>query len=209
MQVRIKEIVIQAIRFVPKHAIKIKFIFTLFLFLYVQIFYTFSQVYFTPRDDIKSYLIALIKEERLSIDAAMYMLTDKAIAQELVSAYVRGVKVRLVLDQISMGEKYGKGLFLQNNGITVVVHHAPSLNLFLMPIMHHKFFIFGFNSRLHTSIAWTGSFNCTASASRIHDENVIMTDDAGVISEYKQCFAMLMQKLSNVRSIDFDEDFDY
>ncbi|OGB86194.1 hypothetical protein A3J41_00380 [candidate division TM6 bacterium RIFCSPHIGHO2_12_FULL_38_8] len=165
----------------------------------------FSQVYFTPRDDIKSYLIALIKEERLSIDAAVYMLTDKAIAQELVNAYIRGVKIRLVLDQISMGEKYGKGLFLQNSGIMVVVHRATSLNPFCMPIMHHKFFIFGFNARAHCSIAWTGSFNCTASASRLHDENVIMTDDAHVIADYKQCFAMLLQKLAGNRGMDFEE----
>lgn len=171
--------------------------------------FSFSQVYFTPRDDIKTYLIQLIKEERISIDAAVYMLTDKAIAQELVNAYVRGVKVRLVLDQISMGEKYGKGLFLQNNGITVVVHRATSLNPFMMPIMHHKFFIFGFNARLHCGIAWTGSFNCTASASRLHDENVIMTDDAQVIGEYQKCFMMLWQKWSGGRGIDFEQNYDY
>lgn len=209
MEKRTRRVAIALHRFATQNLIKTKLTFSILLCLSAQVFYSFNQVYFTPRDDIKSYLIKLIQEERLSIDAAMYMLTDKAIAQELVSAYVRGVKVRLVLDQISMGEKYGKGLFLQNNGITVFVHRAPSLNLFLMPIMHHKFFIFGFNSRLHTSIAWTGSFNCTASASRLHDENVIMTDDAGVILEYKQCFAMLMQKLTGIRSIDFDDDFDY
>lgn len=176
------------------------------LFFINNFLYSFSQVYFRPRDDIKSYLIQLIQEERFSIDAAVYMLTDKSIAQELVNAYIRGVKVRLVLDQISMGEKYGKGLFLRDKGITVFVHQAVSINPFCMPIMHHKFFIFGFNSRLHCGLAWTGSFNCTASASRLHDENVIMTDDAQVIAEYKQCFTMLMQRLSVSRCFEFEDE---
>ncbi len=158
-----------------------------------------SAVYFTPRDDIKFELIQLIKEERTSIHAAMYMMTDKSIAQALVEAYVRGVKIYMILDQISMGEKYGKGLFLQENGIVVTVHRAQSLNAYCMPIMHHKFFIFGFNSRMQKSLAWTGSFNCTASASRLHDENVIITDDVRVIAEYKECFKQLLLKLSGTR----------
>ena len=165
----------------------------------------FSQVYFTPRDDIKAQLIRLISEERVSIHGAMYMLTDKSVAQALAEAYVRGVKIYLVLDQISMGEKYGKGLFLQNSGIVVAVHKTAGGNAFSMPIMHHKFFIFGCNSRLRTSILWTGSFNCTASAARMHDENVICTDDAHAISEYKQCFKLLVLRLDSNRCW-FDDD---
>lgn len=178
----------------------------LFLLFFNNFLFSFSQVFFRPRDDIKAHLIQLIQEERFSIDAAVYMLTDKAIAQELVSAYIRGVKVRLVLDQISMGEKYGKGLWLQQCGIPVFVHRAVSLNPFCMPIMHHKFFIFGFNARLHCSLAWTGSFNCTASASRLHDENVVVTDDAGVIAEFKQCFILLMQRLHVSRYFEFEDE---
>ena len=174
--------------------------FLIFCFLFINCaFYAWSEVYFTPRDDIRAQLIQLIKEERTSIHAAMYMMTDKSIAQALIEAYVRGVKIYMILDQISMGEKYGKGLFLQENGVVVTVHRAQSLNAYCMPIMHHKFFIFGFNSRMQKSLAWTGSFNCTASASRLHDENVIVTDDARVIVEYKECFKQLLLKLSGTR----------
>lgn len=172
------------------------------LFLHVAGLITFNQVLFTPRDDIKTYLISLIDQERLSIDAAVYMMTDKNIAQALVDAYVRGVKIRLVLDQISMGEKYGKGLFLQNKGIDVFVHRTAALNPFATPIMHHKFFVFGLNARLHCSLAWSGSFNCTASASRLHDENVILTDDQSVVAAYKECFSLLMHRILNRRSIE-------
>lgn len=179
---------------------KHRFLFIIFACL-ASLSLGWCQVYFTPRDDIKLYLIQLISEERDSIDAAVYMLTDKAIAQALVQAYVRGVKVRIILDQISMGEKYGKGVYLQNNGITIFVHHPIRGTSFFSPIMHHKFFVFGHNSRLRCALAWTGSFNCTACASRLHDENVIVTDEVNVIAQYRQCFILLMNRLIGQLSV--------
>tara|TARA_Y100000588_G_C14275942_1_gene934343 strand:+ start:2491 stop:2988 length:498 start_codon:yes stop_codon:yes gene_type:complete len=152
-------------------------------------------MYFTPRDDIKSYLIDCIKQERKSIYAAIYMLTDKSIAQALLEAHLRGVDVVLVLDHVSMSERFGKGSFLQNNGVPVFVHHAANYNPFTMPIMHHKFFIFGLHEKYKKSLVWTGSFNCTVSASKYNDENVIVSDDAGLIKDYKYCFDTLVERL--------------
>lgn len=166
-------------------------------------------VYFTPRDDLKAQLIQLIKEERVSIDCAVYMFTEKTIAQAMIDAYVRGVKIRIIVDQISMGEKFGKGLFLKNNGLDVVVYTAPSLSAYAAPIMHHKFFIFGYNVRLQHGLVWTGSYNCTASASRLHEENAIITDDFAVIVQYRECFKALLQRICPGRSgFDLEDEFD-
>lgn len=176
-----------------------------FWVVYVQ---GLCQVFFTPRDNIRAQLISLIKQERKSIDLAMYMFTDKTIAQALVDAYVRGVKVTVALDQISMGERYGKGVFLRNNGVLVYEHVSSNFNAFSVPIMHHKFFIFGHNATTGSGLLWTGSYNCTASASTIHDENVMLTDDQGAIQEYKKCFNSLLERLNPERSfLDEDEDF--
>jgi phosphatidylserine/phosphatidylglycerophosphate/cardiolipin synthase-like enzyme len=179
--------------------------------LFLLSFYVFSvhgfcRVFFRPRDKIKDALLQLIKEERKSIDVAMYMFTDKVIAQELIDAYVRGVRGRAVLDQISMGERYGKGVFLRSNGVTVIEHIAPNPKAFSLPIMHHKFFLFGQNSATGLPLVWTGSYNCTAAASTMHDENALLTDDAAAISEYRQCFASLLARLSPDRSFSEDDD---
>jgi len=183
--------------------------FLMVLLVCTQTIFSLCTVYFRPRDDIKAKLIELINQERLSIDCAVYMFSEKTIADALLNAHVRGVKVRIVVDQISMGEKYGKGIYLRSNGIEVVVHAADSINAFLMPIMHHKFFIFGRNVETQKSLLWTGSYNCTASASRLHDENVIVVDDVGAIQQYKQCFEKLLQRLTVGRSIvDVDDECD-
>lgn len=169
----------------------------LMVLLYATSLFPLCKTLFTPRDDIKSYLLQVIKSERKSIDCAMYMFTDKVIAQALIDAYVRGVKVRVVLDHISMGDRYGKGQFLQNNGITVFVHYASNYNPFTMPIMHHKFFIFGGSDLYPKGAAWTGSFNCTQSAARLNDENVLISDEQEVIKQYRQCFHDLMIRCGN------------
>lgn len=152
-----------------------------------------TSVFFRPRDDLKTQLIELIAHEKVSIDAAVYMLSDKAIADELVKAYVRGVKVRIVVDQISMGEKYGKGKYLLDKGVNLVAH-CPKAGGFFTPIMHHKFLIFGRDP--NRSLVWTGSYNFSASASKLHDENVIVTDDDEVIQQFRICFDMLWQRLA-------------
>jgi len=169
-----------------------------FLFIFYST-YTFClcQVLFTPRDDIKSQLIEYIKQEKKSIDAAIYMFTDKAIAQALIDAYVRGVKVAMILDQISMN-RFGKGIFLQNNGVSVSVYRTEIFNPFSSPIMHHKFFIFGMNGASNKALVWTGSFNCTVSASKSNYENVIVSDDMYMIQQYKYCFEDLCNYVSSV-----------
>ena len=175
---------------------RINFVAFVVIFLQCIFLYPFSQVYFTPRDDIKAHLIELIKHEKKSIDGAMYMLTDKNIAQALIDAYVRGVQVTLVLDQISM-DRFGKGTFLQNNGVRIIEYKTTSFNPFSTPIMHHKFLIFGVNGSNNKQLLWTGSFNCTVSASKLNYENVLICDEQDVIKQYKQCFCDLVSRISN------------
>ena len=184
----------------------IKKSFFIILVVSSQVLFSWCAVYFTPRDDLKSLLIELIKEERKSIDCAMYMFTEKNIAQEILQAYLRGVKVRILLDPVSMDTKYGKGLFLKNNGMHICVFEPAFSNAYLEPIMHHKFFIFGYNQRLQRSLIWTGSYNCTSSASRLHEENVILTDDVGAIEEYKKCFSAMLARFDKVRYLQDDNE---
>lgn len=169
------------------------------LFLMATLYHFAAQglctVYCSPKDDIKGHLIELIKAERKSIDGAMYMLTDKAIAQALVDAYVRGVQVTIVLDQVSMSQRLGKGIFLQQNGVTVFAYYGTSSNPFMMPIMHHKFFIFGLNDLYKKAVVWTGSFNCSVAAATLHDENVMICDEKQAVQRYQSCFMELIDRL--------------
>ncbi len=152
-----------------------------------------SKAYFTPKDDLTGLCLAMINAEKKSIHGAIYMFTDKKIAQALIEAKKRGVDVQIILDQISM-ISCGKGKLLQENGIPVLVHRTEGFNPYTMALMHHKFFIFGCNHD-SKSWLWTGSWNCTLRASAHNDENVIVLDDAGLITQYTDYFTQLQARL--------------
>ena len=56
------------------------------------------EVYFTPSDVPIEKIVNLIDHSKKSIDVAMYSFTSRPLAQSLINAKKRGVKVRLLLD---------------------------------------------------------------------------------------------------------------
>lgn len=151
------------------------------------------QAFFTPQDNLTELFITMIDEEKKSILGAMYTFTDKKIAQAMINAKKRGVEVLLILDQISMAS-CGKGKFLQENGVPVVVHRTQEFNPYTTALMHHKFFIFGCN-RGEKSYLWTGSWNCTLRATKYNDENVLILDEPAIIVQYIDNFYRMHHKL--------------
>lgn len=79
-----------------------------------------SWMFFAPYDKPTTQLIEFIDQSKKSIHAAVYMITDKDIAQALINAQRRGVDVRIITDQISVG-KYGKADMLVENGVPVYI----------------------------------------------------------------------------------------
>ncbi len=149
---------------------------------------------FAPQDNLPEKLLTFIDQEEKTILCAMYMFTDKKIAQALIHAKKRGVDVQVVLDQLSM-MSYGKGKFLQEQGVPVFVHTAGDSNPYTMSLMHHKFFIFGLQKNTGSSLVWTGSWNCTVKGSSVNNENVMITDDPSIFILYVDQFYLLKNKL--------------
>lgn len=161
--------------------------------LQVSLSLALCQAFFTPQDDITAIFIRMIHAETKSIHGAMYMFTDKKVAEALINAKKRGVEVQLIFDQISM-VGCGKGKLLQEHGVDVCVHRTESFNPYTMALMHHKFFIFGCNKD-QKNLLWTGSWNCTLRGTAHNDENVIVLDDQQMIADYRACFDRLKFRL--------------
>jgi len=157
---------------------------------YIQ---SYCKAFFAPIDNLTALLIERIVAEKKSIYGAMYMLTDKKISQALIDAKKRGVDVQIVIDQISMCS-CGKGKFLQEAGVPVFVHRTQEFNPYTMPLMHHKFFVFGCNEE-NVALLWTGSWNCTVRGTQHNDENVILVDDSVAIQQYLDIFVQLKKRL--------------
>jgi len=77
-------------------------------------------ILFAPYDKPATKLIEFIAQARKTIQAAVYMITDKEIVQALIDAKKRGIDVQIVTDQISIG-KYGKADLMAENNIPVYI----------------------------------------------------------------------------------------
>jgi phosphatidylserine/phosphatidylglycerophosphate/cardiolipin synthase-like enzyme len=148
-----------------------------------------TEVFFSPDDRPASRLVQLINEAHTKIYAAIYMITDKNIAEALVRAKKRGVAVQVIVDPSSMEGSYGKGQLLKMGNVDLFVFGKENSRQgsFHQPLMHNKFAVIDNN-------VWTGSFNWTKSANEKNQENVILTDDVRVKDRFEHHFELLKQR---------------
>lgn len=172
------------------------------------------EVLFSPDDHPTERLLTEIADAKKQILVAVYMLTDKKIAEALVAAYQRGLAVELVTDRSSVTSSVGKAPLVTAAGVPVYVfkpgyskkekiekvakkethtnkkHHknhragTGATKFFFAPLMHEKF-------ALIDDKLWIGSFNWTLSANRSNQENVLILTDQAVCNTFANRFALL------------------
>lgn len=162
------------------------------LLIFLSLFILFCEekapeigVHFSPKGGAESAIINEIEKSRDEVNVAMYIFTNRRIAQALVKAKERGVKVKVLLDQVNLENEFSKAMYLHNNGISVKIDKSHSED---EGIMHNKFAIYD-NNRITT-----GSFNWTASAEYKNDENLLVIRDKNIAKIYKEKFDKLWER---------------
>lgn len=155
---------------------------------------TICQAFFSPHDDLKTVLIDLIAREQKSIRVAIYMFTDKELAQALIDAKKRTVDVQVIADGGCLKDRYSKIPQLQKEGVAVYLYQPKDSESMLSDILHHKFVIFEKNNN-DKSLVWTGSFNFTKSANVRNQENVVVMDDPTLVQQFKNQFERLKKDI--------------
>ncbi|MBF0503840.1 MAG: phospholipase D family protein [Candidatus Omnitrophica bacterium] len=157
------------------------FISALILFLLIEgSSYAFAstEVYFSPNGGCQGAVISEIGKAKKSIEAAMYSFTSREIAQALIEAKKRGVKVRVVLDNAQIKDHFSKSRYLINKGLSVKFLLGPGL-------MHNKFAV------IDSRVVLTGSFNWTTSADKKNAENLLVISDKELGQKYAKQFKHL------------------
>lgn len=138
--------------------------------------------YFSDRDRVGERIISAINGSRETIDAAMYSLTEPAIAAALEAASRRGVRLRIVADADQTLDRYSQIPYLREAGIPVRLSGGYRGE---RSLMHDKFAVF--DGRL----AVTGSFNWTTSADDFNYENAIFIADPSIAARFENEFARI------------------
>src|SRR3972149_3767495 len=79
------------------------------------------EVYFSPRGECTSAIVKEISKAKDSVLVQAYSFTSVPIAEALVNAHKRGVKVEVILDKSRKAEKKSSVSFLSARGVPVKI----------------------------------------------------------------------------------------
>ena len=129
-------------------------------------------VCFTPPSGCSEKIIEEINKSEISIYVQAYGFTSKKIADSLINAHLRGVKVHVILDRSNMSKKgYSKLMDLKEAGVDISLDIVPGIAHNNVMIKKKKKVI-------------TGSFNFTEAADKRNSENVIIIEDKETVKQY-------------------------
>lgn len=138
----------------------------------------YCSTYFSREGNAADWVVGFIDRCEESIDAAIYSITHDGIADALIRAHRRGVKVRILTDKVQASSKYADDEKMAAAGIPVRRDRRTGS-------MHHKFLIG--DCRCKPAMA-TGSFNWTKSADQTNMENFVVLRLKYVVEEFQQEF---------------------
>lgn len=150
---------------------------------------------FSPGSDTENRIASLIDAARVSVDAVTFTFSSKPIADAIIRANARGVKVRFLEDD-DMAKSSYMAKFIYEAGVPFRWIGGRNDK----GAMHNKFFIFD------GKILGTGSFNFTTNASVNSFENIVFTDDSSVVTAYQKQFDWFYSKATSpASSADFNK----
>jgi phosphatidylserine/phosphatidylglycerophosphate/cardiolipin synthase-like enzyme len=128
-------------------------------------------VYFSPNNGATEAIVREIDQARSEIRVQAYSFTSAPIAEALLKAHKRGIKVEVILDKSQKTQKYSSSTFLTNARIPTYIdaRHA---------IAHNKIII------IDQSVVITGSFNFTKAAEDKNAENLLIIRSRALAKPY-------------------------
>ena len=129
-------------------------------------------VYFTPPAGAASAIVQAIDGSQREVQVQAYGFTHNAIAQALIRAHRRGVKIYVLLDKKS--EKTNRYVIDVLTQATIEIRHDGK-----HAIAHNKVMV------IDESVLITGSFNFTNSAETRNAENFLVLKSNEMAKRYK------------------------
>lgn len=126
-------------------------------------------------------LISLIDSANSSVFVAVYTFTRGDLADALIRARLRGVDVRVIIEEENVAARGSEFERLRDSGVDVRIDGNSRL-------MHHKFMV------IDGVIVVTGSYNFSAAAEDGNDENIVVIWDRSVASQYQAEFYRVWQE---------------
>ena len=122
---------------------------------------TVAVVYFSPYGGCTQAIVSELDRAKTEVLIQAYSFTNDAIANALIRAHTRGVKVQIIIDKKQKWAKGSVADYERRAGIPIYVDHTHGA-------AHNKIMI------LDGAIVITGSFNFTKAAEEKNSENLLI-----------------------------------
>jgi len=129
------------------------------------------EVYFSPRGGCTEAIVEELNAAKSSVLVQAYNFTSTPIAEALVEAHKRGVRVEVILDRSQLSEKNCMADFVAHTGIPVSIDAKHS-------IAHNKVMV------IDGETVITGSFNFTKAAEHSNAENLLVIRSRSLAETY-------------------------
>ena len=134
------------------------------------------EIYFSPQDkSIANAVIPLIRRAKKYVYIPTFVLTEKRVTEELISAKNRGVDVKIIIDALNASIRHSKHNELRQGGIQVKTENYAGK-------MHSKSMI------VDDEYTIIGSMNFSNSGENKNDENLVVIKDSEIAKFYKDFF---------------------
>ena len=143
------------------------------------------ECYFFPNAANEEKVVSMLRTCKKTLDIAIFSLTLDSIAEAILEAFQRGIKVRMIADDECAKNKGSNVKLIASVGVPVKTDNA-------VYHMHHKFAV------LDGSVVIMGSFNWTGQAVKYNQENIFFYEDKGIASQYAQEFERLWNSFNTV-----------
>jgi len=142
-----------------------------------------SEADFSPGEDCPRAIIRLMQNARRTADVCVFTITDDRLSSALLDAHHRGIAFRVITDNDKAFDEGSDVDRIRRAGVPLRVDRTRFH-------MHHKFAV------IDDQWLLSGSYNWTRGASRDNEENLIVTNDPGLIAAYRRAFERLWADLS-------------
>jgi phosphatidylserine/phosphatidylglycerophosphate/cardiolipin synthase-like enzyme len=138
---------------------------------------------FSPEVSIKESILKEMESTTSVLDLAIHEITSLDMAQALVKAKQRGVKVRVIADSKQANMKTSKITYLIQQGIPVKVLGGKEKG-----VMNHRFAI------LDGKRVLTGSFDWSEASLKWNYENILILHESEGVATYQKEFDRLWRE---------------
>lgn len=141
-----------------------------------------ADVFFSPGEECRNAIINRINGAIHQIGICVFTISDDRITDAIVTAHKKGVNVKIITDNDKSWDEGSDIKQLAKVGVPIKMDSTPNH-------MHHKFMVVDSKALL------TGSYNWTVSAMRYNHENILITEEAGVVRSFLKEFDNLWRQM--------------